>query len=864
MQTKLYNIGFHNNHWLLFMVCSIAVTYCYPQYSKLKDIKPEDYDKWYAPKSYRISDDGLWVSYMLDYNGLLDTLVIKQTNGIVRYDLKACSHLEFIGKDLASCRYGKDDLKIINLGTGNKEKLSGATEIKLSSDKRFLMIFRKNKKELTIRDRIKNKSYKLNGAYSFNYNSTYNLICISISDGLEYSLQIYHLDGSAKHEILLKSQHRNILEFHWSNKNDKIVYALDSDTEDSGILGVYDLKSKKKIHIELTNVNGFPNDHKIISKREFPLRISKDGERVFFLYTPKRLQKYNNIPQVWKADEPYIYNGMTYQMQAYNTPKIGVLNIQDQKILSITDIDFPRALISPDEKYALIYDPAKYQPQARMYPPVDIYKMDLKSGKRSAFLKKHIMDLQSLNFSPSGRYVVYYKNREWWCFDTKSNLHINLNSKFNAMRKKPLFYQSPHSSYPKGWTEGEKSIFMHDEFDVWEVFVNNEHPKKLTSGREKKISYRLVNEPEVKGTQKEQMGVFLERQTLLLSMEKNTERGVAILKPNHNMTIISFGEQYLKNLNISGDGNTVTFSEERYDQPQKLMLYHIRLDTLKTLFQSNPHYKKYKSGLNQMIRYRNHNGKELSGILRYPVDYNKDSIYPMVVRVYEKQNHLLNQYKNPGLYNGTGYNLKNLVHKGYFVFLPDIEYKIGEPGYSAADCIISGTNKALDIASIDPKRIGLIGHSFGAYEALFTITQSQLFRTAIASAGVADFPREYLYLADTSVLNFNMYEYSQSRMGNSLFEDYQGYLDNSPLYHAKSIQTPLLLWCGMEDYHVNYYQSLSFHLALKRMGKKNTLLMYPEEDHIISSPENQMDLTNRVEQWLDHYLKGKPKLDWMP
>mgnify|MGYP005826884273 FL=1 len=109
-----------------------------------------------------------------------------------------------------------------------------------------------------------------------------------------------------------------------------------------------------------------------------------------------------------------------------------------------------------------------------------------------------------------------------------------------------------------------------------------------------------------------------------------------------------------------------------------------------------------------------------------------------------------------------------------------------------------------------------------------------------------------------------MYEYSQSRMGNSLFEDYQGYLDNSPLYHAKSIQTPLLLWCGMEDYHVNYYQSLSFHLALKRMGKKNTLLMYPEEDHIISSPENQMDLTNRVEQWLDHYLKGKPKLDWMP
>src|SRR5690606_23687233 len=133
---------------------------------------------------------------------------------------------------------------------------------------------------------------------------------------------------------------------------------------------------------------------------------------------------------------------------------------------------------------------------------------------------------------------------------------------------------------------------------------------------------------------------------------------------------------------------------------------------------------------------------------------------------------------------------------------------------------------------------------------LFTITQTNLFKTAISGSGNGDIIRSYLYIDYGSSLNYDDYEFSQYRMGNSLFEDYQGYLDNSALYHAKNIQTPLLLWSGKEDFHVNYYQSISFHLALKRMGKKNTLLLYPKEGHVFNQKINQKDITLRIQHWL--------------
>ena len=330
------------------------------------------------------------------------------------------------------------------------------------------------------------------------------------------------------------------------------------------------------------------------------------------------------------------------------------------------------------------------------------------------------------------------------------------------------------------------------------------------------------------------------------------------------LKIISLEESNTSHPTYNSANEVFVYHKERFNQPEYIVAYSLKNEKSETIFQSNSHYKTYQWGTTKLIHFENSKGENLSGTVRYPVNYNKDSLYPMVVHVYQKQSQYLNQYKNPSMRNGAGFNPTNLMLKGYVVFMPDINYTIGEPGFSALDCIESGVKKVIEIASVNPHKIGLIGHSFGGYETLFSIGNSKIFATAIAGASIGSYPMEYLYLADKSILNYYMFEHFQLRMGKSLFDDYQGYLDNSPLYHAKEIETPLLLWSGKADFHVNYYQSLSFHLAMKRLKKSNTLLLYPGASHVLSKSSDQKDLTHRVEQWFGHYLKGEEKQDWMP
>lgn len=89
------------------------------------------------------------------------------------------------------------------------------------------------------------------------------------------------------------------------------------------------------------------------------------------------------------------------------------------------------------------------------------------------------------------------------------------------------------------------------------------------------------------------------------------------------------------------------------------------------------------------------------------------------------------------------------------------------------------------------------------------------------------------------------------------------YLKNSPVLLAADIKTPLLGWVGEEDRHIHSQQTIEFYLALRRLNKEHTMLVYPLEEHEIISKKNQTDLSLRIMKWFNHYLKGGPKEDWM-
>ncbi len=190
---------------------------------------------------------------------------------------------------------------------------------------------------------------------------------------------------------------------------------------------------------------------------------------------------------------------------------------------------------------------------------------------------------------------------------------------------------------------------------------------------------------------------------------------------------------------------------------------------------------------------------------------------------------------------------------------PSFKYEVNKAPFNATEQVIAAVNKAVSIASIDKENIGLIGHSFGGYQTNFIISQTNLFKAAVSGASISDNISLHLSLFEKfKSPRFYMSEFFQHRIALNLFDSYETYVRNSPIYYMKKIETPLLLWSGGNDTTVPPTQSLMLYFALRRLNKKNTMILYPDEGHSLFNPKNQTDLSCKILNWFDHYLKGKP------
>ena len=208
-----------------------------------------------------------------------------------------------------------------------------------------------------------------------------------------------------------------------------------------------------------------------------------------------------------------------------------------------------------------------------------------------------------------------------------------------------------------------------------------------------------------------------------------------------------------------------------------------------------------------------------------------------------------------------GWNTTNFTSEGYVVFYPDIKYKLNDPGTSAAKCLEAGVKAVLAKGFVRKQHIGLIGHSFGGYETAFTITQSNLFAAAVAGAAVTDMVSYYHSVGwEAGLPEMWRLENHQWRFKDSFYENPEAYLRNSPIHYAKNINTPLLLWTGNRDFWLDWEQNIELYMGLRRQGKVCKLLVYPDEEHsIYNDTKNTVDLTNRVKNWFDKYLKPNEK-----
>jgi dipeptidyl aminopeptidase/acylaminoacyl peptidase len=197
------------------------------------------------------------------------------------------------------------------------------------------------------------------------------------------------------------------------------------------------------------------------------------------------------------------------------------------------------------------------------------------------------------------------------------------------------------------------------------------------------------------------------------------------------------------------------------------------------------------------------------------------------------------------------------VH-GYYVFFPNPRgsYGAGEDFTRANVRDFGGgdlrdTMAGIDVVTkkypIDPARLGVTGWSYGGFMTMWTVTQTNRFRAAVAGAGIANWQSYYgQNLIDQWMIPF---------FGASVYDDPAVYEKSSPIRFIKNVKTPTLVIVGEHDAECPASQSYEFWHALKTLGVPTQLVIYPGEGHLFIEPKNQADRMDQTVGWFDKYLK---------
>ncbi|WP_426477496.1 alpha/beta hydrolase family protein [Chryseobacterium sp. CBSDS_008] len=303
--------------------------------------------------------------------------------------------------------------------------------------------------------------------------------------------------------------------------------------------------------------------------------------------------------------------------------------------------------------------------------------------------------------------------------------------------------------------------------------------------------------------------------------------------------------------------------EENFNTPP--YLHHYNSDTTAEKILDNNAVDKNAKKIKQEIITFEAVGQKLNGILYYPTDFDPKRKYPMIVHIYQRQRQESNEYLSPNNDFPVGFQIRTLIEKGYFVFLPDILYNESGTGISALECVNRGLDRVLQNPNINSSKLGLGGHSHGGYETNFIATHSNRFATYVSGAGNSDIIRSYYSYNYNFISPFYwQFESEQYEMGKSVAEDQSLYLKNSPILHVEKVNAPILLWAGKKDENIQWDQVMEFFIGLKRYKKNVIALFYPNQSHaFFNGTPAEKDLSLRIIQWWDYHLKDERNIEWI-
>lgn len=542
---------------------------------------------------------------------------------------------------------------------------------------------------------------------------------------------------------------------------------------------------------------------------------------------------------------------------------------KDKKFVRLSDDAMRQVTLAPKQKHAIARDTKPYEYMSYLNGKLftDVYLVDVKTGAKKKVVDKLASLFSgggggaSVSPSPTGTHFLYYHDGHYYVYDMTTGKSSNLTAKVGTsfVNDEDDHNMVKPARPTMGWSRDGKSVLLSDGWDIWRVSINGGGATNLTvNGKKDGIRYRAVQQYEADP----KPGIDLTR-PMYVSMygEWTKKSGFGRIDPSkEGVNVLVWGDAAISMPTKARNAEVFTFTRQTATEPPNYHLADASFKDPKKLTDANPQQKDYLwTAGTKLIDYKGVDGKRLQGALILPANYEPGKKYPTIVYIYEKLSQNMHQYQMPSL-NGIG---SIYTSNGYAVLLPDITYRLNDPGISAKECILPALDAAIATGVVDGDKLALHGHSWGGYQTAFMVTQTPRFKCAIAGAALTDMVSMYSSVYwNSGMANQPIFESSQGRFTGGYWDLQDAYIRNSPVYFAKNVQTPLLLLHNDKDGAVDFTQGVEYYNTLRRLQKPVVMLQYKGENHGLAIPANRKDYAIRMKEFFDHHLMGKPAPDW--
>lgn len=597
--------------------------------------------------------------------------------------------------------------------------------------------------------------------------------------------------------------------------------------------------------------------------------FSKDGNAVLFGTAPVPEPEPEDAPEPVKVDIWNYKDALLQPMQKVRADEErkrsyrATYLVKDRRFVQLATSDMPDLHVTEGAPVAIGESDLPYEPLISWDGSYsDIYVVDMKTGAKTRVLEKSYF---GATLSPGAGYVLWYSDTDhaWFARKVGSDRAVNLTGALDVKFEDET-WDTPNQPRPygvAGWRDGDTAVLLYDRYDIWEVKPDGSGAHMLTQGvgRRQHLEFRYER------LDRDERTIPTGRPLLLRTTDDRTKASgfyrlaaAANAAPEKLLMVDKMVGAPIKAKNA----DVLVFSEQRFDEFPDLWVSDGTFANARRVTDANPQQSQYSWGTAELVNYVNADGKPLRAILYKPEGFDPSKQYPLMVYIYEELTSGLHRYHAPA--PGTSINITRYVSHGYVVLEPDIVYETGYPGESALKCVIPAVQSVVAKGFVDPKRIGIQGHSWGGYQITYLITHTDMFRAVEAGASVANMISAYGGIRwGTGMSRAFQYEKTQSRIGGPPWTSTLQFIENSPIFWVERVHTPYLTIHNDADTAVPWYQGIEFFNAMRRLGKEAYMFVYNGEEHGLRQRDNQKHWTVHMDEFFDHYLQGAPEPEWM-